>query len=484
MTEQKDWLKLIQDIDKLIKKEYNKVSLAYENSIQYPYTRVSSSLHTITVFLEDIKEKTGLWDDDAKGDFIKNLKASIDNINTIRNSIDTTWKSNDELYDKLKKDFDLLQEKKLKFDNKISSPPKKSDYEREYVDKETNETKIHYPGYDNALKIWKSVCNDLYKDCNIQKKVVEAELKEFKNEAVSAFNVLKTLDFSLLKSPYDLTDLIDNGYVLTGDSALKYLKSGYVAYSIYDSDGKKVTDKIENIDFSTGEFYISVEARQTKGNPYLVAPNGKSFSSRACGVISAAGGLTSVLTRATGELVIVTPKNLAKAMDDYSKDNGGTGFNSYFSSNGMGSYKKLGQAISNNYNVVFAYDESGNASEESIYNIISGGGAFGGSLSERGHIGAITFATDDGGVVAIDTRKNRDLNLSYSYREKTGDGYWRFFSIFPSDSIDITKSNQLIFNGEDKMDIANFSNIFVDGTNYKVQRAKTAAGEYTYTVTE
>lgn len=145
---------------------YNeKVNLACNCIESNPCIKVSSTIGEMVSFLNNQIKLLTDWDDSAKKAFVENMEICIGNLEKIKESIDTNWKTAEEKYLALKENLSQLKTNYEFLEQTIKNKPQRDSYRKNKYDEMGNVIDTTYPGYDSALNIWQKRCDQQYSKC-------------------------------------------------------------------------------------------------------------------------------------------------------------------------------------------------------------------------------------------------------------------------------------------------------------------------------
>ncbi len=384
------------------------------------------------------------WDDSASEIMFENLTISNNNLEKIYNSIESDFKTSEQCYLDIKDQLVTLNENIDDFSNKINDKPSENSYKLE-IRNEKNiivDYKIDRDAYYNALESWQSKCSKAGNNClqiinNINENL--KKLEEINGHSLEIQGI----------------DNMNLGFSI-GGNAYKF------AYFTKDTEAVLNSSSTE---FSRNGGKLTVRFNQGSRSEWNETIGGISLSKSGCGIMSLATALTATFTYEAGYDVIVTPIDVANALNDYAKYNGKSGLSTYFP-NGMGSYEGLTDAVSDIYGVTIVYKNTGRLDNEQVSNATNGGGTVVYSLANKSHIAAVTGLNENDALMIADTGSGK---AGYVYGTDKFDGGKRSMII---SSCDFSISDgKLVKDGSTKIpDIGDMTNIVIDGNNYDITR--------------
>ena len=253
--------------------------------------------------------------------------------------------------------------------------------------------------------------------------------------------------------------ILDSIYTMTGDEAL----------ALYDRGG---TNPFTITQLEDGTFVICFRGAGT--NVSSCAEINKAFGITGyCGFMSLASALSSSLSTAAGEAVVVSPYSLLTAVTDYMRVDspsfsvrGGIYSNSHGFS-GFPAMKIVGESLSGQFGVTtLVY--SGDVSKGAVNDMTENGLTFVYSMSGPSHIQAV-LATDDGNRYACNTYsdgQNWGKNGGASYNGSK-------YGMSISTDISVDQKTGLLVDGNGdpvKTDLGNPQNLYAGGTEYTVTK--------------
>ena len=381
------------------------------------------------------------WDDSVKDVFVSNLDICVKDLDLLSESIQTRFKSSEELYRVINNELKNLNNEILAFEGIIDQEPKKSTYKEEVNDEFGNFLRYIFPGYQTAYDTWTGNCNSCNSRCLALKQSITEKLSQ-----LEVINGEQTAINSQVSIPLQVN---------TGNAS-------EFAYFTEDVDSILNSNAVEYTRSSDGT--LTVRYNQSMG-PWMTTIDGVSIKRAGCGILSLATALTATFSYQSGTDVIVSPLDVANALNDYANANGAGGLSTYFP-NGMGSYEGLTDAVSDIYGVTILYNDSNQLTQEQIVNATDTSGAVVYSLRSESHIAAVTGLNDNEKLMIADTGSGR---ASYVYGTDSFDGGKRSMLVALGDFG--VSGNYLTKNGSTQFaDIGNMEHIVINGENYEITR--------------
>lgn len=147
-------------------KHNQEIENAYNCAYAKPYSNMSNILENIKIYLKDISSiPTNKWNDLIREKFDNCINILITNIEKIYNSVNSNWKSSDELYKQMHDGLRNLKVNIDDFDTLLKQKPIQSNYRS--IDPISGV--ISYPGYNSAISKWNGACQE--KDNNCQRDI-------------------------------------------------------------------------------------------------------------------------------------------------------------------------------------------------------------------------------------------------------------------------------------------------------------------------
>lgn len=413
---------------------YPKIVSACECAINKPYSKLNESLEEIIEYTKKLVNiPSTTWDDSVKSAFSSNMQSCSDNLNQITTSISEIGTKIDNLYLELPDDFLDFQTTITNLETEINNKPHQKDYRK--TDPITGE--VSYRDYERAISKWRDNAKTKKAACESNKTNIENKI-----------NLLKQLDGEII----NLTEVISS---IPGTLNLKS------KFAYYTDDPNEIDSilKSSSVELIREGGKLTVRYSQAEKSKWDKTIGGINLHKSGCGVMSLATALTSSLTYQNGSDVLVTPLDLANALNDYG------GLSKYFP-NGMGDYDTISKAVSDIYGVTIVYNSSGNINNDQITNVTDTSATVVYSLKNESHVAAVNGVIDEKYIIA-DTGKGK---ASYLLDGTSNfDGGKRYMAI---STTDFTISNgKLLKNGSSSYaDIGDMQKVAINGEIYSLKR--------------
>ncbi len=239
------------------------------------------------------------WDDSAQAYLMENLKSIVQNVNSIRSSIETDFKTSEELYQLIKENLENLNQKNKEFECIINNKPNRDNFARVIRNEENIVIKTEYPGYSKALADWNIKCFFYDRQCSnliIQIRANLMNLEKINSISLNESNVatislnplistqlisynFRNSEYLIINTPNEYSNILHTVGKQKPDKCLHY--AYYYANKIFSFSNKE-PERATAIGLTSNskEEILKIAASEIyKGNPVVIQVTGKNKGS-------------------------------------------------------------------------------------------------------------------------------------------------------------------------------------------------------------